>query len=360
MLTDMNANVWKYFSVLTAPLVAFVSLTYNGIWAWATIIYVFIVIVLLELILPQSQQNFDKAEEQIHKADPVYDYLLYMIVPIQYSMLIYFLFQIQDPTLTGWDKAGKILTLGIGCGVFGINVAHELGHRHTKHEQFMAKALLLTSLYMQFFIEHNRGHHRNVSTPDDPASSRYGETVYAFYFRSIVMGYISAWNLERERLAKEGKPFISLQNEMVRFTLIELMFLITIYIFFGLTVMLYFCLCATIGFLLLETVNYIEHYGLQRKKIGEKAYEKVMPIHSWNSNHYIGRIVLFELTRHSDHHYNPSRKYQVLRHFDESPQLPTGYPGMVLLALFPPLWFFVMHRQIDKLRAENRDGLALA
>lgn len=356
----MNANVWKYFSVFTAPLVGYISLTYTGIWSWALPIYVFGLVVILELILPASQKNFDKAEEQLQKADPVYDYLLYLIVPIQYAFLIYYFFQVQTPGLSYFELTGRVLTMGIACGAFGINVAHELGHRHTRHEQWMAKALLLTSLYQHFFIEHNRGHHRRVSTPEDPASSRYGEILYAFYFRSVIMGYVSAWHLEKERLDKEGKAFFSIHNEMIRFTLLQLAAVIAVFGLFGMKAGFCFLLAAAIGALLLETVNYIEHYGLQRKKIGENAYEKVLPIHSWNSNHFVGRVLLFELSRHSDHHYNPARKYQILRHFEESPQMPTGYPGMVLLALIPPLWFYVMHKKIDQLKAQNHEGLALA
>jgi alkane 1-monooxygenase len=223
----------------------------------------------------------------------------------------------------------------------------------------MSKSLLLTSLYMHFFIEHNRGHHKNVSTDEDPASSRRGETVYAFWFRSVSTSWVDAWKLENDRLAKLSLPWYSLRNEMLIYQFIQIGMLAVIAVFFGWQTMLAFIAAATFGFLLLETVNYIEHYGLRRKKIDGEYYEKVMPIHSWNSDHPIGRLMLFELTRHSDHHYMASRKYQVLRHFDQSPQMPTGYPGMMVLSLFPPLWFKVMHTHIDKYKATEM-GAALA
>jgi alkane 1-monooxygenase len=200
---------------------------------------------------------------------------------------------------------------------------------------------------MHFFIEHNRGHHKHVSTDLDPASSRYGETVYAFYGRTIFGSYRSAWQLEAERLKKKQLPFWSLKNEMLNFQLIQLILILLIGLVFGLTTLLFFIVGAFIGILLLETVNYIEHYGLRRKQKGE-SYERTMPIHSWNSNHPLGRLILLELSRHSDHHYMASRKYQILRHFDESPQMPTGYPGMLLLSLVPPLWFKVMHKRIEQ------------
>jgi alkane 1-monooxygenase len=211
---------------------------------------------------------------------------------------------------------------------------------------------------MHFFIEHNRGHHRYVSTDSDPASSRLGEWVYAFWIRSTIGGWLSAWILELERLEKKNSKAFSLNNEMLFFQIIQCGFVVLIYVLFGLQTTVYFLTTAVFGFLLLETVNYIEHYGLRRKKKG-KRYERTMPAHSWNSNHPIGRLVLFELSRHSDHHYISSRKYQTLRNFDESPQMPTGYPSMMILALIPPLWFYVMHRKIDALRKTSL-GNALA
>nr|MBP7390234.1 fatty acid desaturase [Chitinophagales bacterium] len=172
-------------------------------------------------------------------------------------------------------------------------------------------------------------------------------------------GWLSAWHLEGEMLKKQNQSFWSLHNEMLIYQFIQGAMLLAIGVVWGWKVLLFYILAATMGFLLLETVNYIEHYGLRRKKVDGAYYEKVMPIHSWNSNHPIGRIMLFELTRHSDHHYMASRKYQILRHFDHSPQMPTGYPGMMVLSLFPPIWFSVMHREIDKYKA-TLEGAALA
>jgi len=246
---------------------------------------------------------------------------------------------------------GRIWVMGLLCGTFGINVGHELGHRVNKFEQVLAKALLLTSLYMHFFTEHNKGHHKRVATPDDPSSARYGEIIYLFYFRTIIFSYISAWHIANTEIRKKGKSIFSLQNEMIQFTLIQLAFIAVIFFLFSWLVLLYFLAAAMIGILLLETVNYIEHYGLQRKATGNGTYERAMPAHSWNSDHVIGRLMLFELSRHSDHHYLASRKYQVLRHHNESPQMPTGYPGMMILSLFPPAWFYVMNRRIKKLQA---------
>jgi alkane 1-monooxygenase len=224
-----------------------------------------------------------------------------------------------------------------------------LGHRVKKGEQFLAKALLLTSLYMHFFIEHNKGHHKRVATPDDPSSARLGEPVYFFYFRSILLSYLSAWHIAAKDVQKKGGGL--LQNEMLQFQAIQIAFVLLIYFVFGGWTTVLFILAAAQGILLLETVNYIEHYGLQRKAIADGKYERALPAHSWNSNHVIGRVMLFELSRHSDHHYMASRKYQVLRHHDDSPQMPTGYPGMMLLSLVPPIWFYVMNKKVKQLQS---------
>lgn len=349
----------KYGSVYFSIAIIVTSLILGGKWVFVAPLYVFAFIPIMELILPYSETNLDKAEEEIAKKDIKYDLMVWSVVPLQYSLLFFFLNRIGDGSLTWWEIAGMVFSFGIACGVLGINAAHELGHRNTWYEQTMSKMLLLTSLYTHFFIEHNRGHHKNVSTDEDPASSRRGETLYAFFIRSVRDSWLDAWRLEDDRLKKTNTPFWSIHNEMLVLQVIQVLFVVAIAVIWGWKATLFFILSATMGFLLLETVNYIEHYGLRRNKIDNAYYEKVLPIHSWNSNHPIGRIMLFELTRHSDHHYMASRKYQVLRHFDNSPQMPTGYPGMMVLAFFPFAFFKVMHKQIRKYK-EAVGGEALA
>lgn len=344
-----RAKALKYLSVFSIPVAVYISLTSNGWWTFITLIEAFLLIPFLELFINADDSNLSEVEEEMRSNDPIFDWMLYLVVPVQYAFLIFFLFSIQE-SLLWWETAGRISAFGILCGVLGINVAHELGHRSSKFEQFLSKSLLLTSLYMHFYIEHNRGHHKNVSTIEDPASSRINESLYRFWIRSIVYSYISAWKLEFERMKRKGLSKFSLQNEMLQFQFIQLFLIGLIALIFSLEVMLYFIAAATIGFLLLETVNYIEHYGLSRNKVNEKLYERVKPIHSWNSNHVIGRLMLFELSRHSDHHFKASKKYQLLRHHENSPQMPTGYPGMMLLSVFPPLWFKVMNKRIENLQ----------
>lgn len=342
----MKIRALKFGLPLVIYVLAYCSFTQNGWMVFAPILFAFFIVPSVELMIPSNEKNLSDAEEQIAKQDRLYDIWLYAIVPLQYTALYYFLQTIDSSTINKWELIGRIMAMGLLCGTFGINVGHELGHRRNLYERNMAKALLLTSLYMHFYIEHNKGHHKNVSTHEDPSSARKGENLYRFYLRTVVFGYISAWKIAAEEQRKKGSAVFSLTNQMIQFQMVQLLFLVIIFIIFGTFAGLCFLVAATIGFLLLETVNYIEHYGLERRKT-ENGYERAMPEHSWNSNHFLGRLLLFELSRHSDHHYQASRKYQLLRHHDDAPQMPTGYPGMIILAMFPPLWFQIMHKRMD-------------
>lgn len=344
----MNLGALKYLSVLSLPVLAYFSFHSTGWLTFLPLLEAFMIIPILELFFKPDPDNFSEVEEQKRLENPIYDLLVYLVVPIQLVCVWWFL-ESMTQSVELLTRVGRITAMGMLCGVMGINVAHELGHRKRKYEQQMSKLLLLTSLYMHFFIEHNRGHHKHVSTAEDPSSARLGESLYAFWIRSVVLSYLSAWKLEAGRLRKKGQRTFSIHNEMLQFQVIQLTFLLVVGYVYGWAVMLYYVLAAIMGFLLLETVNYIEHYGLSRNKT-DRGYERVMPAHSWNSDHLVGRIMLFELSRHSDHHYIASRKYQVLRHMNDSPQMPTGYPGMMLMATVPPLWFYVMDSRIGNYR----------
>jgi alkane 1-monooxygenase len=342
----MQVRALKYATPLIFFAGAFYSFTSTGFIIFLPLLYAWVFIPVFELIVKPDEKNMDAAEEELARQDFLYDTWLYIVVVLQYSALFLFLRSMADPGLMWWEITGRVFVMGLLCGTFGINVAHELGHRKKGYEQFLSKALLLTSLYMHFFIEHNKGHHKNVSTPEDPSSARYGESLYAFFLRSVVFSYLSAWRIANRELNKKGLPAFHYKNEMLQFQIIQLGFIILIAGFFGNMICLYFIAAAIIGFLQLETVNYIEHYGLTRKKLEEGRYERAMPEHSWNSNHVLGRLMLFELSRHSDHHYQASRKYQVLRHHENAPQMPTGYPGMMILSLLPLAWFYVMNKRV--------------
>jgi len=353
----MSIRAFKYLSPATLYFTGILAFTFHGWISWLPMLYAWVLIPLLEMFLKPDKSNFTEAEKEIARHHKGYDYMLYVIVPFQYATLIYFLFSFHQQELSTLDITGRIFSMGLLCGTFGINVGHELGHRVKAFERMLAKTLLATSLYMHFYIEHNKGHHKNVATPEDPSSARLNEPIYFFYFRTILFSYLSAWKIANDDCRRENKNIKSIYNEMIQANLIQLLLVLSVFLFFGKTITLYFLAAAFIGILLLETVNYIEHYGLARTKKENGMYERAMPWHSWNSNHPIGRIMLFELSRHSDHHYLASKKYQLLEHHDDAPQLPTGYPGSMLLSLIPPLWFYVMNGRIEKDELDKLDRL---
>jgi len=343
-------NRWralKYLMSFTIPFLIWKSFGWEEEITFLPLIYAFGIIPIIELILLPDPSNFSSLEVEIVANDSLYNILLYITIPIQYFILWTFLKRVSAGGYYTYELVAYTLSMGIMCGIYGINVAHELGHRKNWYDRAMSKTLLLSSLYMHFYIEHNRGHHKRVATLEDPATSRLGESVYHFWLRSIWFSYWSAWNIEIKRLRNNKQYFISIHNEMITYHLLEITLLVSIYQAFGGLSMLCYLAAAMIGILLLETVNYIEHYGLSRKK-SEFVYEPVLHSHSWNSDHILGRLMLFELSRHSDHHYKASKPFQLLNHLDDSPQMPTGYPGMMLLSLIPPLWFYVMEKEIKK------------
>lgn len=337
----------KYLLAYIIPLGVAHALFAKGIWSFNGIWVAFVVVPILELFLKGNTTNLTEEEEESQKERKVFDWLLYLNVPIMLGLYFWYIYSIAYLPLATYELVGITLTTGIYIGGVGINVAHELGHRQDWLAQQLAKILLLPNLYLHFTIEHNYGHHVHIATPKDPASSRYGESIYAFYIRSVVYSYLSAWKIESKRLKRQQYSFWSIHNQMLRFQLIQIIWLIAIGIVFSWAIIPLVLIVAILGFLMLETVNYIEHYGLQRRKMESGRYEPVQPWHSWNCNHDLGRILLYELTRHSDHHYKANRKYQVLRHFDKAPQLPLGYPGSMLLALIPPLWFWYMNPKVN-------------
>ncbi len=335
----------KYFSVLILPIVVWISFTHKGWMTHLPAIVFFGFVPFLEFFIKPNPKNFTKEEEEKEKENKLYTFLLYLTLPIQIGFLIFFFYAIQEPLSTS-DLIGRIFGMGIMCGVFGINVGHELGHRNNRFDEFIGEILLLTSLNTHFLPYHNGGHHFNVATPDDAATARKNEILFTFWIRSHFSSYAEAWKLENKRMRQENRSWFHHQNRMIIYTFCNILLLSLIFFFFGKLVLMCFIAAAVSGIIMLETVNYIEHYGLLRTKNEFGRYEKVKRNHSWNSDHQIGQILLFNLSRHSDHHYNGSKHYQLLKSLPESPQMPTGYPGMMLLSIFPPLWFWVMNKRI--------------
>jgi alkane 1-monooxygenase len=261
--------------------------------------------------------------------------------------------KIETQQYTTYELIGLGLSAGILLATNAINVAHELGHRTPYFERFMSKCLYIPCLYMHFYIEHNFGHHMNVATPNDGATAKYNQTVFSFWITSVTKQYLDAWKHQINLLSAKKNSFFSVKNDMLWYHLIQPTYLFGVFYFFSIDTMLFAIAIGVVSFLFLESINYIEHYGLRRFKTASGRYERVQPQHSWNSNFNIGRIVLYELTRHSDHHYKSSKKYQVLNSYEQSPTLPLGYPASILLSFIPPLWFKIMNPLVPKEMKEN-------
>lgn len=344
----------KYLLAYLVPLALFISLNTTGVMTFISVFIFFGFLPLLEFFIEPDKENMEAkiAHDEKHKA--IYDWILYLSIPMQIMGLVYFLFVIQDTPFGSIEYFGRITAMGMMCGVIGINVGHELGHRHKRWEQFLGEILLMTSLNAHFLPYHNGGHHLNVATPKDSATAVKNEWLFTFWFTSHFGSYREAWRLENRLMRSKNKSIFSLNNRMVVYSIVDVILISSIFYFFGLYVMIAFILAAIFGILLLETVNYIEHYGLLREKNEKGRYKRVEHHHSWNSDHPIGRAVLFNLSRHSDHHYNGSIKYQVLKSIETSPQMPTGYPGMMVLALIPPLWFKIMNKKIEEINRKSQ------
>lgn len=336
----------KYLIAYIPILSVYLGIYWLGVFTYSGLIIAFGVIPLVEIFSKGNTVNLKPTEEDSALSQRLFDWLLYLNLPLLFGLVFFYFYALTHFDIATFEIVGMTLSVGVMCGTSGINVAHELGHRDKPFEQKIAQILLLPEFYMHFFIEHNLGHHKHVGTPLDPATSRFGENIYAFFWRSVTQSYWSAWRIERKLLEKKGQAFWSFKNRMLRFQLMQIAYLLAIGLIFSWSMIIYAVLIGILGFLLLEAVNYIEHYGLQRQQLPSGKYEPIQPKHSWNSNHPLGRIILYELTRHSDHHFKSTRKYQVLRHFDESPQLPNGYPAAILMALVPPLWFAIMNKKV--------------
>ncbi len=338
--------IMKYLWAYSIPLVGLLGIHYQGIWSYSALIFSFVLIPILELILPTDTANYSEKEVKSRLENRIFDTLLYLNVIIVYGALGFSLLKITQLNLSYSEVIGTTLSLGVILGANGINVAHELGHREKLYEKILGKILLVPSHYTHFYIEHNHGHHLHVSTPEDPSTAKYNQNLYSFWIQTVTGTYTKAWQIQKKLNTIEDRSFLSLKNDMFWFTIIQISYLLGIYLLFGKKGVLFAFFAGIVGFLLLETINYIEHYGLKRNQLTSGRFERVSEKHSWNSNNVLGRIILYELTRHSDHHYKSQKKYQILEYHDISPQMPYGYPTSMVMSFFPPLWFAVMNKRI--------------
>lgn len=315
------------------------------IFWWSGVLIFFVAIPLLDVTAGADGSNPPDDEVRDLQHDRFYRWCTFLFLPVQYAGLFVACWLVAFGTLSTVDRLGYAVSVGLVGGI-GINAAHELGHRVERAERRLAKIALAQCGYGHFVVEHNRGHHVRVATPEDPASARLGESLYRFFPRTILGGVRSAWALERDRLRRRGRRVFSVHNDVLTAWGLSVALVALLTLVFGPVVLPFLLVQAVTGILLLESVNYIEHYGLLRERTATGRYERCSPRHSWNSDHLVTNIFLYHLQRHSDHHANPGRRFQTLRSFDESPQLPAGYATMVLLAAVPPLWRRVMDPKV--------------
>jgi alkane 1-monooxygenase len=365
---DGTTELWKdrkrylWLIGLVVPSLAFVAFGGYVATGWSVFFWVGPIVILgvvpaIDLVAGLDRSNPPDDVIEALEQDRYYRWITYLFLPIQYAGFVGAMALVggwdgfgllADQPLSTLDKIG--LAVSIGCiGGIGINTAHELGHKKEANERWLSKIALAQVFYGHFYIEHNRGHHVRVATPEDPASARLGESFYQFWPRTVGGSLRSAWRLEKRRLARRKQSPWRLDNDVLNAWLMTVVLWAAVVAAFGVEVLPFLVIQAVVGFSLLEVVNYMEHYGMLRQKVGEgerQRYERVLPSHSWNSNNIATNVLLYHLQRHSDHHANPTRRYQTLRDFEESPVLPTGYAGMIVLAIVPAVWRRVMDQRV--------------
>jgi len=296
---------------------------------------------LLDLLIGEDENNPPEAVVPQVDADRYYRWLTWIVVPLHFVALIGCAWWVGTHELSWWAIVMMAYIAGTDSGL-GINTGHELGHKHTAIEQWLARLVLAVPAYGHFTVEHGRGHHRYVSTPEDHASARMGESIYRFALRELPGGIRRAWQLEKQRLAAEKRSAWSVHNTMLQSYAISAVLQAGLVIAFGWVMLPFLAIHNIVAWWQLTSANYVEHYGLLRERLPSGQYETPQAHHSWNTNHLVTNLALFHLQRHSDHHAYPSRRYQSLRHFEHLPQLPSGYFGMFPLSYVPALWFKVM------------------
>jgi alkane 1-monooxygenase len=352
--TDGKRYAWLMGIIVPlSPFLAFFWVTvtgFGGMWYLGPLL-VFGLFPLLDMAIGLDPSNPPDSVLKFLEQDRYYRWCTYLFIPIQYAGLVFACWMWSSGDLNLVESIGLALTMGVVGGI-AINTAHELGHKRANSEKWLSRVALAQTGYGHFFIEHNRGHHVKVATPEDPASSRLGESFWAFLPRTVVGSLRSAWGIEAARLDRMEVRHFSRHNDILTAWAMTVGLFAVLTIAFGPVVLPYLLAQAIIGFSLLEVVNYLEHYGLLRQKKEDGRYERCRPEHSWNSNNVASNVLLYHLQRHSDHHANPTRRYQALRHMEEAPQLPTGYAGMIVLAWFPPLW----RRVMDPILLDHYEG----
>ncbi len=309
------------------------------------LIFLYVAVPLADALLGEERSNPPESAVAQLEADTYYRHITYALVPVLWGAFVFAAWFVASHDLPWYACLAMVLNTG-AVGGFGINLGHEMGHKHHRLERWLALVTLAPSGYGHFTIEHNRGHHAEVATLNDCASSRMGESIWRFVWREMPGGAVRAWQLESQRLRDQGLCVWGSQNQILQGLAITFSLWAVLVLWLGWQVLPFLLAASLWTNFQLTSANYVEHYGLLRLKEADGRYERCQPRHSWNSNHVVSNWMLFHLQRHADHHAHAARRYQALRHFDDAPQLPSGYAGMFLLAYVPPLWFAVMNPRL--------------
>lgn len=350
-VAQLSSALPFWLSLLLVPL-AVISAAYGG---WMVLLLPLSAWYLFSIIDYFVGLNTANADTDIPD-DQLFWYRLITLIwaPVQFVVIFGMLYYVTRAAhLNGWEQYFLFFGLGVISGTIGINYSHELMHQKPKLERNLADILLAMVLYSHFRSEHMLVHHRYVGTPRDPVTARYNEGFWRFLPRVLRESYLSSFRAEKAMLARKNLPWTDLSNPFWKYWALQLAFLTLAFALGGWWGLFLFTVQATSAIFQLELVNYIEHYGLTRKHLGNGKYEHVMPRHSWNTAYRASNWLLINLQRHSDHHYKPGRRFPLLQNHSavDAPQLPYGYPVMTLVALSPTLWRRVMNPKVRKWRA---------
>jgi alkane 1-monooxygenase len=338
------------------PAIILFTARLGGAWTFFPLAVLYVIIPAIDVLVGLNPRNPAASEEPALSENPAFRAITWLWVPAQLALIVWGLERVASAALTPVEAVGTTVSIGLTAGAIGMTFAHELIHRPSRLERLLGDVLLVSVTYPHFAIEHVHGHHRHVGTPRDPATARFGESLYAFLPRTIVGGIRSAWRIETRRLGKQGRRAFGPSHRMLRYATVVGIVYVAVGSLHGWRGLLFFASQSAVAFGLIETINYIEHYGLVRQEIAPGQYERVMPWHSWDSTHRVSNWILINLARHADHHVAAGKRYQSLYALDAAPQLPTGYGAMFVLALAPPLWRRVMDPRVASARAGSPRG----
>jgi alkane 1-monooxygenase len=349
------ANKLGFYTAFIIPALVIAGVYLGGFWNYLSIAFSFLFLPILDQQLGNDTSNVPESDVKRVSEELYYRFVTYVWTYFQLAFVLWGIYVVSFGYVTSvYEWTGFIVSFALVTGGIGITVAHELGHKKSTLERTYGKLLLMTVSYMHFYIEHNRGHHVSVATPEDPATAHKNENFYKFWLRSVFKGYQHAWKLERDSLKRKNHATIGIHNEMIWFAVLPIVFCGAVTVLLSIVqnrfvweAPFFFFAQSILAFTLLELVNYVEHYGIMRKEVAPGKFERVNPLHSWNASHLLSNFFLFQLQRHSDHHAFAHKRYQILNHYDESPQLPYGYPTMIMIALVPPVWFSLMNARLE-------------